>query len=340
MSWQLFKNNLINRICNAKQVPDIEYVAKAFAEEYDAAVKRGGTIPDNIPVTKGNVEAMQKLFVSALQKGLSKTTPYDLVGEMGRGVKAYWTGAQLAPFPIPLPTAPQIATNVTANLTSVSNSITAPGNWPVQGDLEETKTEEKKKQDSENKPAKENNDNAKKILIVGDSISVDAGYTWSSYYKKINNKADVEILAIGGKQLTLWMKPELEKKLATTKYDKVYIYGGTNDIFSAKKAERVLSVLQGMVDSVNKTGAKAIVITGYDGERDMLIENFPFTRYVRVKEDYIPYLQEYQKYQRLMASTIKGATIVPIISVGVIKDGFHPITGRQPKILGDHINKY
>jgi lysophospholipase L1-like esterase len=238
-----------------------------------------------------------------------------------------------------LPTATQIATNVTANLTSVSNSITAPGNWPVQGDLEETKKEEKKKQDSENKPAKENNENAKKILLIGDSITVDAGYTWSSYYKKSNSKANVEILAIGGKQLTLWMKPELEKKLATTKYDKVYIYGGTNDIFSARKAETVLSALQSMVDSVNKAGAKAIVITGYDSEKDMLIENMPLTRYVTEKEGYIPYLQEYQKYQRLMAATITGATIVPKISVGVIKDGFHPV-GNQSKILSEHINKY
>jgi hypothetical protein len=339
MSWQLFKKNLINRICNAKQVPDIEYVARAFAEEYDAAVKRGGTIPDNIKITKGNVEAMQTLFVSALQKGLSKTTSYDLVGEMGKGVKAYWATAQLAPFPIPLPTAQQIATNVVANLTSVTNSITNPGNWPVQGDLEETKKDDKRKEESENKPAKENNENAKKILLVGDSITVDAGYTWSSYYKKTNSRANVEILAIGGKQLTLWMKPELEKKLATTKYDKVYIYGGTNDIFSAKKAETVLSALQSMVDSVSKAGAQAIVITGYDSEKDMLIENMPLTRYVTVKEGYIPYLQEYQKYQRIMAGTITGATIVPKISVGVIKDGFHPV-GNQSKILSEHINKY
>jgi lysophospholipase L1-like esterase len=339
MSWQLFKKNLINRICNAKQVPDIEYVAKAFAEEYDAAVKRGGTMPDNIKVTKGNVEAMQTLFVSALQKGLSKTTPYDLVGEMGRGVKAYWATAQLAPFPIPLPTATQLATNVAANLTSVTNSITNPGTWPVQGDLQETKKDDKRKEESENKPAKENNENAKKILLVGDSITVDAGYTWSSYYKKTNSRANVEILAIGGKQLTIWMKPELEKKLATTKYDKVYIYGGTNDIFSAKKAETVLTALQSMVDAVTKTGAQAIVITGYDSETDMLIENMPLTRYVTSKEGYIPYLQEYQKYQRIMAGTITGATIVPKISVGVIKDGFHPV-GNQSKILSEHINKY
>ena len=339
MSWQVFKRNLINRICNAKQVPDIEYVAKAFAEEYDAAIKRGGTIPDNIKVTKGNVESMQKLFVAALQKGLSKTTPYDLVGEMGKGVKSYWTTAQLAPLPIPLPTPLQISTSVVVNLTSVRNSITNPGVWTAQGDLQETKKDDKPKTDEEKKAAADNNENSKKILLVGDSITVDAGYTWSSYYKKTNNKADIEVLAIGGKQLTLWMKPELEKKLATTKYEKVYIYGGTNDIFSARKAETVLTALQSMVDSVNKNGAKAIVITGYDSESDMLIENMPLTRYVTEKEGYIPYLQEYQKYQRLMAGTITGATIVPKISVGVIKDGFHPI-GKQSKILSDHINKY
>jgi hypothetical protein len=258
---------------------------------------------------------------------------------MGKGVKAYWTGAQLAPFPIPLPTPLQISTSVVVNLTSVSNSITNPGVWNVQGDVQEPKKEDKPKTDEEKKAQADNNENSKKILLVGDSITVDAGYTWSSYYKKTNNKADIEVLAIGGKQLTLWMKPELEKKLATTKYEKVYIYGGTNDIFSARKAETVLTALQSMVDSVNKNGAKAIVITGYDSESDMLIENMPLTRYVREKEGYIPYLQEYQKYQRLMAGTITGATIVPKISVGVIKDGFHPV-GNQSKILSDHINKY
>ena len=339
MSWQLFKRNLISRLCDAKQVPDIETVAKAFAQEYDAAVKRGGTIPDNIKVSKGNVEIMEKLFLTALQTGLTKTQPYDLVGQMGKGVKAYWSAATLAPFPIPLPTPVQISTGVITNITSVSNLITYVGDWNAIEDLQEPKKEDKPKTDEEKKAQADNNTNSKKILLVGDSITVDAGYTWSSRYKKINNKADVEILAIGGKQLTLWMKPELEKKLATTKYEKVYIYGGVNDIFSSKKAETVLIALQSMVDSVNRTGAKAIVITGYDSEKDMLIQNFPITIYVKTKDAYIPYLQEYQKYQNLMASTITGATIVPKVSVGIIKDGFHPV-GIQSTILSEHINKY
>ncbi len=338
MSWNLFKQNIINRLCNAKQVPDINYVAKTFAEEYDAAVKRGGTIPDNIKVISGNKQVMETLFLTALQRGLNSTEPYDLVGEMGKGVKAYWSTAQLSTFPIPLPTVVQVSTGVITNTLSISNSITNPGIWNSANDVTLNKpTDDKNKEpDTQNK---NNNESNKKILLVGDSITVDAGYTWSSYYKKSNSKSDVEILAIGGKQLTLWMKPELDKKLATTKYDKVYIYGGTNDIFSAKKAENVLTVLQSMVDAVTKTGAQAIVITGYDSETDMLIENMPLTRYVTTKEGYVPYLQEYQKYQRIMAGTITGATIVPKISVGVIKDGFHPV-GNQSKILYEHINKY
>ncbi len=338
MSWNLFKQNIINRLCNAKQVPDINYVAKTFAEEYDAAVKRGGTIPDNIKVISGNKQVMETLFLNALQRGLNSTEPYDLVGEMGKGVKAYWSTAQLSTFPIPLPTVVQVSTGVITNTLSISNSITNPGIWNSANDVSLNKsTDDKNKEpDTQNK---NNNESNKKILLVGDSITVDAGYTWSSYYKKSNSKSDVEILAIGGKQLTLWMKPELDKKLATTKYDKVYIYGGTNDIFSAKKAETVLTALQSMVDAVTKTGAQAIVITGYDSETDMLIQNMPLTRYVTTKEGYVPYLQEYQKYQRIMAGTITGATIVPKISVGVIKDGFHPV-GNQSKILSEHINKY
>jgi hypothetical protein len=340
MSWLRFKQELIDRLCNANQVPNIETVADAFANAYDACIKRGGTIPDNIKVSQGDVATMKTLFLAALQKGYTKTEPYDLVGEMGKGVQAYWTKAQLQPFPLPLPTPVQISSNVLLNTQSVSNIIKNPGKWKstdgVNSDTENDK-EPLTPEQEENK--KNNNQTDKKILLVGDSITVDAGYTWSSYYKKTNSKSDVEILAIGGKQLTLWMKPELEKKLATTKYEKVYIYGGTNDIFSARKAETVLTALQSMVDSVNKNGGKAIVVTGYDSEKDMFIENMPLTRYVTTKDGYIPYLEEYRKYQRLIESTIKGATIIPKVSVGPIKDGFHPV-GKQSKILSEHINKY
>lgn len=185
---------------------------------------------------------------------------------------------------------------------------------------------------------KKDDPNAKKILIVGDSISVDKFSTWAYQWKQNaskDNKEVVEILAIGGKQLTVWMKPQLEAKLKTSKYDKVYILGGVNDSWSGKKAERILTDLQSMVNTVVATGAKAIVVTGYDALKDMDVKKMP---YDDAKID-IPSLTEYQRFQSLIAGTIKGATIVPKISVGVLSDGFHP-SPKQATILLNNIQKY
>lgn len=559
MSWQIFKRNLINRLCDAKQVPDIETVAKAFAQEYDAAVKRGGTIPDNIKVTTGNVEAMEKLFLVALQNGLSKTQPYDLVGQMGKGVKAYWATAQLAPFPIPIPTPVQLSTGVISNISSVSNTITYAGDWKAAEDASESNTRNtdkkleeddsdvvnnkvnEKETDPDEKPmpslnddfnlyqipdglnnyrsaqipvrikgdgslegpfpdiikrygiktiirmngdgsdgrkskkwpitskateeqmckilgctyvyinahgpeepgngyqvtnkkiteilkqgnvlihcahgadrtgghvagylkktgvitdidrlweytiqynswmyyiktgkyfgtgyekygntfypqdllrqkfangvgdtkkvantAKEDGKKKPKVLIVGDSISVDAGYTWSSLYKKLKTDVDVEILAKGGEQLTSWMGPQLQAKLKTQKYDKVYIYGGVNDSYSGKTAASILNALQTMVNLVIANGGQAIVVTGYDAEIDMGDNSTKPTKLVKTKAEMEKLLEVYRVYQKSISSTIKNAVIVPKISVGVLSDGFHP-TGQQPRKLYEHIAKY
>jgi len=53
-----------------------------------------------------------------------------------------------------------------------------------------------------------------------------------------------------------------------------------------------------MVDAVTKTGAQAIVITGYDSETDMLIQNMPLTRYVTTKEGYITILARISKISK------------------------------------------
>lgn len=557
MSWELFKNNLVSKLSNASNVPSIEYVAKAFADEYDRAIKNGGTIPDNIKVTSGNVEAMEKLFLAALQKGLSKTTPYDLVGEMGKGVKAYWATAQLAPFPLPIPTPIQITSGVTANIVSVANKIDDTGIWKSSEDIDSIQNSQKKLEeddsdvvnnkvnekevdeevkdmpslddnfnlyqipdglnnyrsaqipvriksdgtfegpypdiikkygiktiirmngdgsdgrkskkwpittkDTEKKmceilgctfyyinahgpeepgngyqvtnkkiteilkqgnvlihcahgadrtgghvagylkktgkitdidrlwdytvkynswqyyikqgkffgtgyetyanifypqkqliekfqnvnfvekkeqPTKTNTDknNKPKILIVGDSITVDNGYTWSSLFKKAKTDAEVEILAIGGKQLITWMGPQLQAKLAANSYNKVYIYGGVNDAYSGRTASAILNALQLMVNLVVSKGGQAIVVTGYDAEIDMGDNSTKPTKLVKTKEEMEKLLAEYRSYQKSI-NTIRNATIVPKISIGILADGFHP-TGNQPKKLYEHISKY
>ena len=125
MSWQLFKQNILAVANRPEGIPDIDTIAKLYADEYDAAVKRGGDLLHGIPIANGNKLLMEQFFKLALQKGLSATGPYDLVGEMGNGVKAYWAGARMKtigtrpgqPLPIipPVPKVTSIQTNVVLN---------------------------------------------------------------------------------------------------------------------------------------------------------------------------------------------------------------------------------
>jgi len=86
MSWETFKQNILRLAQNPESINDIEVVATAYATEYDEAIKRG---KDNLFQAKfkmGNSGSLKDLFKLALEKGNSQTEPYDLVGEMGKGV--------------------------------------------------------------------------------------------------------------------------------------------------------------------------------------------------------------------------------------------------------------
>jgi len=130
MSWSLFKTNILRKT-NPVNNPnlDINQVATIWAEEYDACVKRGKDFINLESIQTGNVEIMKNLFRAALSKGLTTPpgTPFSLVNEFGNGVKAYWAGAQMRPFPIPLIPAPGSIQNIQVN----SNIVTNPGVWPL-----------------------------------------------------------------------------------------------------------------------------------------------------------------------------------------------------------------
>jgi hypothetical protein len=141
MSWGLFKRNIIRKT-NPNRNPslDINKVATIWAEEYDAAVKRGKDFINLESVQTGNVELMKTLFRAALLKGLS-TPPgvdFSLPNEFGNGVKAYWAGAQMNPFPIPLIPAPGSIQNIQVN----SNIVTNTGVWPVYPPLKPAQKQE------------------------------------------------------------------------------------------------------------------------------------------------------------------------------------------------------
>ena len=131
MSWQIFKDNMVSFYDNPENISDIDKVAKKWADEYDAAIKSGGDTINKIKIQNGKKAPMEQLFKSALQKGLSSTAPYDLVGEMGKGVIAYWSGAIMQNVPLPL----QLPPGATANVSVTSNMVLNPGQWtpPVPG---------------------------------------------------------------------------------------------------------------------------------------------------------------------------------------------------------------
>jgi len=137
------------------------------------------------------------------------------------------------------------------------------------------------------------------ILIIGDSHSVDAGFTYSSLLKK--NFSDVKILASVG-QGTSWMKSELSKELSKKHYDKVIIWGGNNDIGSTSSISGAISNIQQMVNMVNSQDGQSYVIIGFDQE--------VFTKKVKNKMR-----ERYIDLQRQLSSAISNAVIIPAFDI-------------------------
>ena len=130
MSWSLFKKNILRKTNPIKNPSlSIDTVATIWADEYDAVVKRGKDLLNLESIQKGNKDLAKALFQIALLKGLATPpgTDFSLVNEFGNGVKAYWMGAQMNPFPIPLIPAPGTIQNIVVN----SNIASNPGTWPM-----------------------------------------------------------------------------------------------------------------------------------------------------------------------------------------------------------------
>jgi hypothetical protein len=125
MSWAIFKANILRYANDPDSLQDIDSVARLWAKEYDAAIKRGFDTVNFVTIKKGNVEIMQELIKAALLKGQTSKQPYDLVAGMGNAVKAYWAGAIMNEIPIPILPAPGAVSNVSV----VSNVVTTPGTW-------------------------------------------------------------------------------------------------------------------------------------------------------------------------------------------------------------------
>lgn len=333
MSWEQFRQNVLNVVSQPENINDIKLVARTYATEYDACIRRGGDLINKIPLIKGDVKSMTEIFERALSNGLNSRIPYDLTGEMGKGVIKYWTGAQLSIITPPLVTFEQIAAGATANLAASNNVVINPGVWkstkPTTPITDNNTNTNKKSKDT---TAERIDSNTKEfILFVGDSITA-GSISYPMVIAKKNPNIVVDVLAIGGKT-TGWMLDNLPNRLSSTKYNKVYIYGGVNDSFNDSiSTKKALDNVQKMVDLINAAGAKAIVIIGYNTDTATDYNSIPTTIYVKDKRLYIPMIEKYKKYQQLLKTDIKNAEFIGKFEIGKLSDGLHPSKSQHETI--------
>ena len=181
----------------------------------------------------------------------------------------------------------------------------------------------------------------KSMLFVGDSITAidyngtPVTFTYPNLLKKeLEPKGiKIDVLAKGGKR-TDWLLSNLTEKLKTNKYDRIYIYGGVNDMFSAVTKDKALQNVQDMVDLSIKNGAEPYVIVGYDAEKFMDENKLKPTSYVPTKAGMVKLKNRYIDFQNSIPTTIKRATIVEKINIpsSMTADGIHPTPSGQKLI--------
>jgi len=128
MSWSVFKQTLKLTMSKPEIVSSPDVFAETLANAYVSAVSLGTDLLNLSRLQTGNYDVMKALFKLALLKGISTQPPqkFSLVNELGEGVKAFWYGAQMTPFPTPLIPAP----GSTSNVSVAYNIVVNPGNWP------------------------------------------------------------------------------------------------------------------------------------------------------------------------------------------------------------------
>lgn len=191
------------------------------------------------------------------------------------------------------------------------------------------------------------NKNARKILFVGDSqsaIQTENGSPISFTYPNLvkaqlaSKGYDIDVLALVGKNTT-WMKQNLPSKLASKKYDRVYIYGGGNDVSSGASVDSVVANIQEMVNMANNNGADAFVTLGYRIDNFSDPNKMPIDAYHTSKETWLPIIEKRKQLQKTLPQSIKGANFVPVYDLkGLTNDGIHP-TAEGHKIVAENILK-
>jgi len=185
----------------------------------------------------------------------------------------------------------------------------------------------------------------KSMLFVGDSITaidykgqpVKTNYPYLLMQDLGKKGIKIDVLAEAGKT-TGWQLANLIEKLKTNKYDRIYIYGGINDMFSGVSKTKALSNIQQMVDISKKNGADPYVIIGYDAQIFMDENKLKTTKDVPTKAGMVALKNKYIDFQNSIPTTITGAKIVKKFDIpsSMTVDGIHPTPSGQ-KIIADSL---
>ena len=110
-------------------IVDAQSFAEAFCNAYDKTVKTGKSIIGGVPVGNGNKKIMQAVLISEMliAKASGKGMFSTLLDLCGTAVIAYWTGAEMAKFP--LPNIPCILPPAAQNITTLKAYNLSPGKW-------------------------------------------------------------------------------------------------------------------------------------------------------------------------------------------------------------------
>lgn len=124
----------------------------------------------------------------------------------------------------------------------------------------------------------ESTDNKLSVLFAGDSLSAGPGYTWNYVLeKKHKNDWDVDHAVKGGIR-TDKIRDKVLSKLSNKHYDIVFVYGGTNDMFSEVSSSTAKNNLKEIINAVANQGGKTYIYSGYDVESSMPTKLVP-TKY-------------------------------------------------------------
>lgn len=126
MSLQLFKSNMLMYMQNQDAIQSSDDFAAKLVSEYDQAVRRGFQTINNIPIQKGNNQAMESLAKIACNTALQvQEGNHTFIDDLGKAILMYWTGATLTTgIPPVIPAVGSIS-----NITTTAASVTVPGQW-------------------------------------------------------------------------------------------------------------------------------------------------------------------------------------------------------------------